>query len=255
MLLDRAALRRAPRPSCASSDSRCRAASDRQNSASSSSVGAGASVEAAPAATTPPPPSRPSPPAGGRPPPRPPPRRRRVAPQYVWPAARSSSTPPPRRPPTPPRSPPGPRVGRRTRSAGAPARARRRSARRPRRRRPRMRRRREGALAGELARRAVEHDGLVGAARDEAPHAPGWSGRCGGSAPALEVVRGFQSESKRMTASAAVRLMPTPPALVESRKTNASSRPPVWKRSIDAWRSFCATEPSSRSHGRWVRAQ
>jgi len=31
---------------------------------------------------------------------------------------------------------------------------------------------------------------------------------------------GFQSLSKMMTVSAAVRLMPTPPARVESRKTN-----------------------------------
>jgi hypothetical protein len=41
---------------------------------------------------------------------------------------------------------------------------------------------------------------------------------------------GFQSESKMMHTSADVRLMPTPPALVESRKRKASSS--VLKRSM-----------------------
>ena len=46
---------------------------------------------------------------------------------------------------------------------------------------------------------------------------------------------GFQSESKMMTVSAAVRLMPTPPARVERRNAKMSE-PGREKRSIAAWR-------------------
>eukprot|EP00964_Phaeocystis_antarctica_P050374 scaffold29246_cov66-Phaeocystis_antarctica.AAC.6 len=57
---------------------------------------------------------------------------------------------------------------------------------------------------------------------------------------------GFQSESYRIHVSAAVRLMPTPPARVESRKTKVVA-PGVQKRSMAAWRASPVTPPSSRS--------
>ena len=56
---------------------------------------------------------------------------------------------------------------------------------------------------------------------------------------------GFQSESKIMTVSAAVRLIPTPPALVDNRNTKLSDS--RLNRSMDFWRSFPAMRPSSRS--------
>ena len=49
-----------------------------------------------------------------------------------------------------------------------------------------------------------------------------------------------------ITVSAAVRLIPTPPARVESRKTNESVDGSE-KRSIAAWRSAPWREPSIRS--------
>ena len=58
---------------------------------------------------------------------------------------------------------------------------------------------------------------------------------------------GFQSESKMMTVSAAVRLMPWPPALVDSRKAN-TSEPGLLKRSMAACRSLPRMEPSRRSN-------
>ncbi|KAH3670529.1 hypothetical protein OGAPHI_001044 [Ogataea philodendri] len=54
---------------------------------------------------------------------------------------------------------------------------------------------------------------------------------------------GFQSESNRTTESAAVRLIPRPPARVESRNTSASS---AENRSISAWRSVWLVAPSIR---------
>lgn len=50
-----------------------------------------------------------------------------------------------------------------------------------------------------------------------------------------------------MTVSAAVRLMPTPPARVHSRKTNRSESGLEY-RSIAAWRSLPRTRPSIRSY-------
>lgn len=58
---------------------------------------------------------------------------------------------------------------------------------------------------------------------------------------------GFQSESKMMHVSAAVRLMPRPPALVHRRKTNRSESG-LLKRSMAAWRRFPRTRPSIRSY-------
>lgn len=57
---------------------------------------------------------------------------------------------------------------------------------------------------------------------------------------------GFQSESKMIQVSAAVRLIPSPPARVHSRKTNRSESG-LLKRSIAAWRRFPRTRPSIRS--------
>mmetsp|Transcript_25102 Transcript_25102/g.51570 ORF Transcript_25102/g.51570 Transcript_25102/m.51570 type:complete len:220 (+) Transcript_25102:222-881(+) len=56
---------------------------------------------------------------------------------------------------------------------------------------------------------------------------------------------GFQSLSKMMHVSAAHRLMPTPPARVESRNTNASSL--LLKRSMACWRFEPIMDPSRRS--------
>lgn len=58
---------------------------------------------------------------------------------------------------------------------------------------------------------------------------------------------GFQSESKMMQVSAAVRLMPRPPARVQSRKTKRSESG-LQKRSMAAWRKFPRTRPSMRSY-------
>mmetsp|Transcript_59220 Transcript_59220/g.86684 ORF Transcript_59220/g.86684 Transcript_59220/m.86684 type:complete len:206 (-) Transcript_59220:239-856(-) len=58
---------------------------------------------------------------------------------------------------------------------------------------------------------------------------------------------GFQSESKMITVSAAVRLMPTPPARVLSRKTNESGS--RLNLSIDSCRALPVMRPSSRSQG------
>lgn len=58
---------------------------------------------------------------------------------------------------------------------------------------------------------------------------------------------GFQSESKMMHVSAAVRLMPRPPALVQRRKTKRSESG-LLKRSMAAWRRFPRTRPSIRSY-------
>ena len=69
-----------------------------------------------------------------------------------------------------------------------------------------------------------------------------WPMRCA-RAWACRSAWGFQSESKRMTVSAVARLMPRPPARVESRKTKRSSGR-VLKRSIRACRSCPATLPS-----------
>mmetsp|Transcript_12450 Transcript_12450/g.37312 ORF Transcript_12450/g.37312 Transcript_12450/m.37312 type:complete len:236 (-) Transcript_12450:237-944(-) len=55
---------------------------------------------------------------------------------------------------------------------------------------------------------------------------------------------GFQSESRMMHVSAAVRLMPRPPARVERRKTNTSV---VEKRSMADWRASPRIVPSRRS--------
>lgn len=57
---------------------------------------------------------------------------------------------------------------------------------------------------------------------------------------------GFQSESKMMQVSAAVRLMPSPPARVHRRKTKRSESG-LQKRSMAAWRRFPRTRPSMRS--------
>ena len=58
---------------------------------------------------------------------------------------------------------------------------------------------------------------------------------------------GFQSESKMMQVSAAVRLIPRPPALVHRRKTNRSDSG-LLKRSMAACRRFPRTRPSIRSY-------
>jgi len=50
-----------------------------------------------------------------------------------------------------------------------------------------------------------------------------------------------------ITVSAAVRLIPTPPARVHSRKTNRSESG-AENRSIAAWRSFPLMPPSIRSY-------
>lgn len=50
-----------------------------------------------------------------------------------------------------------------------------------------------------------------------------------------------------MTVSAAVKLIPTPPARVHSKKTKISLSG-LEKRSIAAWRSFPRTDPSMRSN-------
>jgi hypothetical protein len=57
---------------------------------------------------------------------------------------------------------------------------------------------------------------------------------------------GFQSESIMMHVSAAVRLIPRPPARVERRKTKVSE-PGRQKRSMAAWRRSPRMVPSSRS--------
>lgn len=64
---------------------------------------------------------------------------------------------------------------------------------------------------------------------------------------------GFQSESKIIQVSAAVRLIPKPPALVQSRKTNLSESG-LENLSIAAWRRLPLTLPSMRSYG-YLRKQ
>lgn len=59
---------------------------------------------------------------------------------------------------------------------------------------------------------------------------------------------GFQSESNMMQVSAAVKLIPRPPALVHSRNTKRSESGRE-KRSIAACRRFPLTLPSMRSYG------
>lgn len=59
---------------------------------------------------------------------------------------------------------------------------------------------------------------------------------------------GFQSESKMMQVSAAVRLMPKPPARVHRRKTNLSESG-LENLSIAAWRRLPLTRPSILSYG------
>ncbi|TNN39540.1 hypothetical protein EYF80_050287 [Liparis tanakae] len=72
-------------------------------------------------------------------------------------------------------------------------------------------------------------------------------------APPAQLIRtcksfcGFQSESKMMQVSAAVRLMPRPPALVHRRKTKRSESG-LLKRSMAACRRFPRTRPSIRSY-------
>lgn len=58
---------------------------------------------------------------------------------------------------------------------------------------------------------------------------------------------GFQSESKMMQVSAAVRLIPRPPALVHSRKTKRSESG-LQNLSMAACRRFPLTRPSMRSY-------
>jgi hypothetical protein len=59
---------------------------------------------------------------------------------------------------------------------------------------------------------------------------------------------GFQSESKMMQVSAAVRLMPSPPARVHRRNTNLSESG-LENLSIAAWRRLPLTRPSILSYG------
>ena len=54
---------------------------------------------------------------------------------------------------------------------------------------------------------------------------------------------GFQSESKMIQVSAAVKLIPNPPARVESKKILTSGS--VLKLSMLAWRSMKSMDPSS----------
>ena len=62
-------------------------------------------------------------------------------------------------------------------------------------------------------------------------------------------LRNHITPKKMMTVSAAVRLMPTPPARVQSRKTNRSESG-FEKRSMAACRSLPLTMPSMRSYGK-----
>mmetsp|Transcript_22156 Transcript_22156/g.50026 ORF Transcript_22156/g.50026 Transcript_22156/m.50026 type:complete len:350 (-) Transcript_22156:1216-2265(-) len=72
-----------------------------------------------------------------------------------------------------------------------------------------------------------------------------WPMRCD-RAIACTSFCGFQSESMMMHVSAAVRLMPNPPARVDSRKMKVSE-PGLQKRSMAAWRKSPRTVPSRRS--------
>mmetsp|Transcript_11992 Transcript_11992/g.51463 ORF Transcript_11992/g.51463 Transcript_11992/m.51463 type:complete len:232 (-) Transcript_11992:1027-1722(-) len=80
-----------------------------------------------------------------------------------------------------------------------------------------------------------------------------WPMRCA-RASACASFWGFQSLSNTMTVSAATRLMPCPPARVESKNRNApsaSSPDPSsgpQKRSMAAWRARPVTPPSRRSY-------
>jgi len=65
--------------------------------------------------------------------------------------------------------------------------------------------------------------------------------------PTCKSFWGFQSESKMMQVSAAVRLIPSPPALVHSRNTKRSESG-LQKRSMAACRRFPRTRPSMRSY-------
>ena len=71
--------------------------------------------------------------------------------------------------------------------------------------------------------------------------------RCRLKVPTCRSFCGFQSESKMTQVSAAVRLMPRPPARVHSRKTKRSESG-LLKRSMAACRRLPLTRPSIRSY-------
>lgn len=90
--------------------------------------------------------------------------------------------------------------------------------------------------------------------RPTASRAPPWCSQTQGQLRQTAIILvvtcksfcGFQSESNMMQVSAAVRLMPRPPALVHRRKTKRSESG-LQNRSMAAWRRFPRTRPSIRS--------